>query len=71
MPLSGETSQGGHAICLVGYSDDTKLPGGGVFIFKNSWGTSWSFDNILNRQGFGLISYKYIETYCNQAFLTI
>jgi C1A family cysteine protease len=71
MPISNEPCIGGHAICLVGYFDDPNLPGGGAFIFKNSWGLSWAFNNILNRPGFGLISYKYIETYCSQAFLTI
>jgi hypothetical protein len=71
MPLNGELKIGGHAICLVGYFDDSTLPGGGAFIFKNSWGVSWSFDNIFNRPGFGLISYSYIVSYCSQAFLTI
>lgn len=71
IPLKGEMSQGGHAICLIGYFDDPSLPGGGAFIFKNSWGLSWSFDNIFNRPGFGIISYSYIQSYCSQAFLTI
>lgn len=71
MPLKGEASQGGHVVCLVGYFDDPDLPGGGTFILKNSWGTSWSFNNVIGRQGFGFVSYGYIENYCNQAYLTV
>ena len=33
--------QGGHAILIVGYADDSSLPGGGYFTVKNSWGTGW------------------------------
>jgi len=69
MPLNCELSLGGHAICLVGYFDDSTLPGCGAFIFKNSWGYSWYFDNIFNRPGYGIITYQYIETYCSQSFL--
>lgn len=32
------TSQGGHAMCVVGY-DDEKF--GGAFEIQNSWGTNW------------------------------
>jgi len=33
--------QGGHAILIVGYQDDSSVDGGGYFIVKNSWGTEW------------------------------
>lgn len=32
---------GGHAVLLVGYTDDNTVSGGGYFIVKNSWGTGW------------------------------
>lgn len=28
----------GHAVCLVGYAPDPEAPGGGWFLFRNSWG---------------------------------
>jgi C1A family cysteine protease len=32
---------GGHAVIIVGYQDDSTLPGGGYFRVKNSWGSNW------------------------------
>lgn len=42
----------GHAVLLTGY--DTKKE---VFIFKNSWGTSWG------NKGYGTISFDYINKF--------
>ena len=39
MPLPGESSEGGHAMVIVGYQEDASVPGGGFFIIRNSWGT--------------------------------
>ena len=44
-----ETLQGGHAICIVGYDDPSK-----VFIGRNSWGTSWGM------KGYFTIPYQYM-----------
>ena len=41
MPLPGATPDGGHAIVLVGYEFNSVAPGGGAFIFRNSWGKDW------------------------------
>jgi C1A family cysteine protease len=38
---SSGTYQGGHAILIVGYADDSSVAGGGYFIVKNSWGSGW------------------------------
>jgi len=43
---------GGHAICAVGYDDQTRK-----IMFKNSWGTGWG------KKGYGYISYRYINDY--------
>ncbi len=37
MPLPRSNPDGGHAICLVGYEVRTGVPGGGSFLFRNSW----------------------------------
>src|SRR5262249_40103160 len=42
MPLPGLTSEEGHAVVLVGYELTPNAPGGGAFIFRNSWGKDWA-----------------------------
>ncbi|USL45884.1 C1 family peptidase [Priestia megaterium] len=51
IPMPGNSVlKGGHAICIVGYDDNTEL-----FKFKNSWDESWG-DN-----GYGYLPYAYME----------
>jgi C1A family cysteine protease len=47
--LQTENILGGHAVCLVGYNDETNM-----FIAVNSWGKNWG-DN-----GFFYIPYEYV-----------
>ena len=47
----------GHSVLLVGYRDDGSLPGGGVFLIRNSGGSSRD----------GLLSYEYVTAYMNDA----
>jgi len=74
MPIPAEIRSGGHAMCLVGYEDDdpsntTPSPGGGVFIVRNSWGTTaWGVHNRYDRPGYGTIPYAYIAAYCAEAY---
>jgi len=56
-PAEGEESLGGHAVCVVGYSRR-----GDYFKFKNSWGPGWG-DN-----GYGYITYSYLDRYCLDAW---
>ena len=49
----------GHSIAFVGYVDDLRKNGGGVFLFRNSAGTQWG-DN-----GYGVMSYAYARAYAN------
>jgi C1A family cysteine protease len=45
----------GHSLLLVGYRDDEKQPGGGVFLFRNTAG----------RRRDGRMTYEYALTYMN------
>lgn len=56
-PPENENPIGGHAICMVGYDDDTQL-----FKFKNSWGPRWG------ENGYGYLPYQYMELEYSEAF---
>jgi hypothetical protein len=43
---------GGHAICAVGFNDNTRK-----IKFKNSWSTGWG------KNGYGTISYRYVNDF--------
>ena len=43
----------GHAVVLVGYAVDKKYPGGGYFIFRNSWGKKYG------ENGYAKFTFKY------------
>jgi subtilisin-like proprotein convertase family protein len=47
---------GGHSIVLTGYDMDKQ-----VFFFKNSWGQAWGKD------GFGTITFDFIDRYAKQS----
>jgi C1A family cysteine protease len=65
--LGNEPSVGGHAICLAGYQDDSSAPGGGYFIVRNSWHTTWG-SQCPYGAGYGTIPYQYITNDCWEAF---
>jgi C1A family cysteine protease len=60
MPRKDEAPLGGHAICLVGYSDKKKL-----VKFKNSWGKRWG------EGGYGYLPYKYIDKFMMDAWSAV
>ncbi len=51
----------GHSVLFVGYRNEPDLPGGGVFIFRNSAGTAWG------EKGHAHLSYEYVMKYANSA----
>ena len=60
MPKKNEPALGGHAICPVGYDDKKK-----IIKFKNSWSIKWG------RNGYGFLSYAYIELYMMDAWSSV
>lgn len=46
------SSSTNHAIVLLGWQDDSRVQGGGYWIIRNSWGTSWG------DKGYAKIAYK-------------
>jgi hypothetical protein len=51
----------GHSIVFVGYRDDPDVPGGGAFVFRNSYGVDWGDG------GYATMSYAYARAYANDA----
>lgn len=70
MPLPGERSFAGHAMLFVGYQDDTNTPGGGYFIFRNSWGTTSWGASCTYGAGYGTLPYQYMTSYGWEAYAT-
>lgn len=68
MPFPGEVSDCGHALVLVGFADDNEFPGGGYFIIRNSYGTSWGA-HCPYGAGYGTIPYGYIAQENLSAFI--
>lgn len=68
MPLPNDVVEGGHAMCFVGY-EDSPAPGlgGGRFILRNSWGTSWGAHGAYGG-GYGSIPYAYIARHGMEAY---
>jgi hypothetical protein len=67
MPLPGSRPDGGHAICVVGYEARPGVPGGGVLIFRNSWGKTWA-QQCRYRPGYGTLFYEYVRLYAVDAY---
>ncbi|MBN2580191.1 MAG: autotransporter-associated beta strand repeat-containing protein [Pirellulales bacterium] len=53
------TSNGLHDVVVVGFQDTMAAPGGGYWIVKNSWGTTWppAGNPPFSGTGYGAISY--------------
>jgi len=53
----------GHSIDLVGFHEGEQFPGGGYFIFRNSFGPRFGHD------GYGFLSFDYMSRYANDAIV--
>jgi hypothetical protein len=62
MPILTASLLGGHAMCAVGYQPDLTAPGGGFFIVRNSWGTTWAPQSPV-AAGYGALPYAYVDSY--------
>lgn len=65
-----ERPVGGHAMCMVGYEDDAGDPalGGGRFLIRNSWDSTWGTQSSTGSVGYGTIAYSYIARHGLEAF---
>lgn len=72
LPIPGEVRNGGHAMCLVGYADSAAdvAIGGGRFIVRNSWDTTWGLACPYGA-GYGTIPYAYITRFASEAYAPI
>ena len=70
MRVGNEPAAGGHAVCLVGYQDSASSPGGGYFIVRNSWDTTWAYQSPYGA-GYGTIPYQYIANEAWEAFTAV
>jgi C1A family cysteine protease len=68
MPLPGMDIDGAHAVCLVGHERNHRAPGGGAFIFRNSWGPSWAKRLGRFGPGYGVLPFEYVKQYAIEAF---
>lgn len=62
----------GHAVCITGYVPVADAPGGGYFIFRNSWGLDFrttfrdpapGVDGALVPSGYGVLSAATVDKY--------
>lgn len=69
-PIPGELPDGGHAMCMVGYEDepDDQASGGGRFLIRNSWDSTWGTASSTGHVGYGTIPYSYIARFAMEAF---
>jgi hypothetical protein len=68
MPLPRMQPDGGHAICVVGYEERGGVPGGGAFIFRNSWGRKWARPHGRFGPGYGTLFFDYVSRYGVEAY---
>jgi C1A family cysteine protease len=68
LPTPGDSVEGGHSMCLVGYVEEPGAPGwgGGRFLVRNSW-DRWGIKCRYGK-GYGTIPFSYILRYSEEAY---
>ena len=67
LPLPLSQPDGGHAVCLVGYELRPNAPGGGVFLFRNSWGKTWAARSRY-KAGYGTLFFEYVRQHAVESY---
>jgi C1A family cysteine protease len=67
LPLPLSAIDGAHAVCLVGYERQPHAPGGGAFLFRNSWGNTWA-SRSRYKPGYGTLFFEYVRQYALEAY---
>lgn len=68
-PMPTSVVDGGHAVCVSEYHPSGEAPGGGWFVFKNSWGLGWSASGSpppghpVWKPGYGYVSAAYVDEF--------
>lgn len=70
-PYPGEKPSSGHSVTIVGYVFDSSFPGGGYFIFRNSWGSNWARIDTYCPAGYGIMSFQYAAKYIREAMVAV
>jgi C1A family cysteine protease len=66
LPRDGGVHAGAHAVALIGYTKEDGAPGGGWFVFRNSW-PGWATAPFIKgtsrriRSGYGTVSAQYLN----------
>lgn len=70
-----EMAPSGHAVCILAFRPDAGAPGGGWFIFRNSWGLLWASgapdegaDAPVPQPGYGALSAQHVEQHVWEIF---
>ena len=66
----GPVNSEDHEVSLVGYYDDSKVPSGGYWVIKNSWGSSDNKLTDYGNNGYYLIPYGDIENHNDISAIT-
>lgn len=70
-PYPGEKPSSGHSVTIVGYVFDSSFPGGGYFIFRNSWGSNWARKDTYCPAGYGIMSFQYAAKFIREAMVAV